>query len=164
MAFLQASLYRSPKTEAADGNLSAVACVILTFSAVYSACNTDSGKLVKGEGIMSLSRGFIHAGCPSVVMSLWSVNDGSTSDIMKRFYQNLSKGKSKDSALKQAKLDYLNSSKKAFQHPFYWAAFVQFGDTSELRGNAFFSLKKLAIGGVLLFVVFFFIQKIRKTN
>lgn len=52
---------------------------------VLSACNTGYGKLIRGEGIMSLARGFIYAGCPSIVMSLWPVDDQSTSTIMKDF-------------------------------------------------------------------------------
>ena len=99
---------------------------------VLSACNTGTGHLIRGEGIMSLSRGFIHAGCPSIVMSLWSVDDRSTSDMMFGLYQHLKNGLDKNHALKQAKLDFINQSKKAQQHPYYWAAFVQFGNTEKM--------------------------------
>jgi len=100
--------------------------------AVLSACNTGSGKLVKGEGVMSLARGFIHAGCPSVLMSLWSVDDCATSEIMLQFYQQLKEGKNKDAALRQAKLNYLSSTDRLHMHPYYWSAFVQVGDTKAL--------------------------------
>ena len=96
--------------------------------AVLSACNTGSGKLIKGEGLMSLSKGFINAGCPSTLMSLWSVDDCTTSDVMLRFYEKLKKGLAKDEALKQAKIDYLNAADSPHQHPYYWAAFVQMGN------------------------------------
>ena len=77
--------------------------------AVLSACNTGSGKLVKGEGVLSLARGFIHAGCPSVLMSLWSVDDCATSDIMHDFYLQLIEGKNKAEALRLAKVKYLKA-------------------------------------------------------
>ncbi|MFK8009414.1 MAG: CHAT domain-containing protein [Saprospiraceae bacterium] len=132
--------------------------------AVLSACNTGSGQLVKGEGVMSLSRGFIHAGCPSVVMSLWSVDDGSTSKIMELFYQNLRNGETKDQALRYAKLEYLRSSKKSFQHPYYWAAFVQFGDARPLCKEGFSFSKKIIIGGVLFLFALFLFQQFRKKS
>ncbi|MEM9820726.1 MAG: CHAT domain-containing tetratricopeptide repeat protein [Bacteroidota bacterium] len=100
--------------------------------AVLSACNTGTGQLVKGEGVMSLSRGFIHAGCPSVVMSLWPVDDRSTSNIMVQFYQYMKAGHAKNQALRQAKLDFLSTSRKVEQHPFYWAPFVQFGSVEQV--------------------------------
>jgi len=81
---------------------------------------------------MSLARGFIHAGCPSVLMSLWSVDDCATSEIMLQFYQQLKEGKNKDAALRQAKLNYLSSTDRLHMHPYYWSAFVQVGDTKAL--------------------------------
>ena len=63
--------------------------------AVLSACNTGSGKIIKGEGIISLARGFANAGCPSVVMSLWPVSDGATESLMNSFYEGLIKNEKK---------------------------------------------------------------------
>ncbi len=100
--------------------------------AVLSACNTGSGKLEKGEGVMSIAKGFIQAGVPSVITSLWSVDDCATSDIMIQFYKYLKKGQTKDEALRNAKLKYLQTADKAHAHPFYWGAFVQFGNTDSL--------------------------------
>lgn len=100
--------------------------------AVLSACNTGSGQLVKGDGVMSLSKGFIHAGCPSALVSLWSVDDYSTSEIMISFYKYLKKGQSKDKAIRNAKLEYLASADKVKRHPFYWAAFIHMGDSVPL--------------------------------
>ena len=57
--------------------------------AVLSACNTGFGKLVRGEGVLSLGRAFAYAGCPSIVMSLWPAQDKATADIMRYFYQGL---------------------------------------------------------------------------
>ncbi|MEO1627541.1 MAG: CHAT domain-containing protein [Bacteroidota bacterium] len=116
---------------------------------VLSACNTGSGKLIKGEGVLSLARGFITAGCASTVMSLWSVDDCATSEIMAAFYRQLKEGKPKDAALQEAKLDFLAGSSKAKQHPFYWAAFVQYGNNRPL-GHSQGGLNWLVLAGLLL--------------
>jgi len=100
--------------------------------AVLSACNTGIGKLKKGEGMMSLARGFLYAGCPSVIMSLWEVEDESGTKIMSSFYKNLKKGKSKDEALRLAKLNYLKNSNSRMAHPHYWMSFRCIGDNSPI--------------------------------
>jgi CHAT domain-containing protein len=94
---------------------------------VLSACQTGLGKLVRGEGIVGLSRAFMYAGAPSVLVSLWSVSDNSTAVLMDEFYRNLIKsGLYKTDALRKAQLSLL--SNEEFAHPFYWAPFVLFGD------------------------------------
>jgi CHAT domain-containing protein len=100
--------------------------------AVLSACETGSGKLQKGEGVMSLARGFIYAGCPSIVMTLWQVEDKSGVDIMKNFYSYLSKGKRKDVALQMAKLKHLESADPLMAHPHYWLGYVNIGNPEPL--------------------------------
>ncbi len=100
--------------------------------AVLSACNTGVGKLRKGEGMMSLARGFLYAGCPSIIMSLWEVEDKSGTHIMSSFYKNLKKGKTKDQALRLAKLEYLNQSNSRLAHPHYWMSFKSIGDNSQI--------------------------------
>lgn len=100
--------------------------------AVLSACNTGYGKLHRGEGIMSLARGFIYAGCPSIVMSLWPVDDRASALLMTDFYKGLSEGRSKDAALRAAKLEYLKTADAERANPFYWAGFVSIGDTRPL--------------------------------
>jgi CHAT domain-containing protein len=99
---------------------------------VLSACNTGYGKLVRGEGIMSLARGFMYAGCPSIVMSLWPVDDRSTSILMQNFYEGLKKGQSKDEALRQAKLDFLKNADEVKANPFYWSGMIFVGDMDPL--------------------------------
>jgi CHAT domain-containing protein len=100
--------------------------------AVLSACETGSGKLQKGEGVMSLARGFIYAGCPSIVMTLWQVEDKSGIEIMKNFYSYLSKGKRKDVALRMAKLKHLDTSDPLTSHPHYWLGYVNIGNPESL--------------------------------
>ena len=98
-----------------------------------SSCNTGTGVLKKGEGIMSLARGFVFAGVPSVVMTLWEVPDESGLKIMKAFYTYLSDGLSKDDAMRLAKLDQLNSANMIKSHPNFWSAYIVTGDTAVLN-------------------------------
>ncbi|MDP2113996.1 MAG: CHAT domain-containing protein, partial [Bacteroidota bacterium] len=121
--------------------------------AVLSACETGSGKLQKGEGVMSLARGFIYAGCPSIVMTLWQVEDKSGVNIMANFYSYLSKGKRKDVALRMAKLKHLESSDPLTAHPHYWLGYVNIGDSEPLyTSNDIYFVIFLFIA---IFVVFF---------
>jgi hypothetical protein len=82
---------------------------------------------------MSLARSFQYAGCPSLVVSLWPVDDLATSDLMTYYYSHLQKGLPKDRALQMAKLDFLENADPATSHPFYWAGFILIGDTSPLH-------------------------------
>ena len=100
--------------------------------AVLSACETGAGKLQKGEGVMSMARGFIFAGCPSIVMTLWQVEDKSGVQIMADFYNYLSKGKRKDVALRMAKLKHLENSDPLTAHPHFWLGYVNVGNTDPL--------------------------------
>lgn len=103
---------------------------------VLSACETGVGKVVRGEGIMSLARAFSYAGARSMVTSLWNINDQSGQELMAHFYEYLSDGLSKDEALRQAKLAYLDQAPdKARTHPRYWAAFVPMGNMEALTGG-----------------------------
>lgn len=94
---------------------------------VLSACQTGLGKDTKGEGLVGMTRGFMYAGARRVVVSLWSVNDASTSELMTRFYQPILKeGKNPIIALREAQLEMWKSGK--WQSPYYWAAFTVQGD------------------------------------
>ncbi|MEK6281813.1 MAG: CHAT domain-containing protein [Acidobacteriota bacterium] len=116
-----------PNRQSEDGLLSAYEIFNLKLKAdlvVLSACETGLGKEVKGEGLMSLMRAFIYAGTPSVVVSLWNVNDESAADLMIRFYRHLKTGRmSKSEALRQAELDTIRDN----GFPFFWAPFVLVG-------------------------------------
>lgn len=97
--------------------------------AVLTACKTGDGQLKNGEGVMSLSRAFIYAGCPSVVMGLWSLPDEQTAKLSELFFINLKNGMSKHKALQQAKLSYLQNPTYDFAaHPFYWGGLVVTGN------------------------------------
>lgn len=129
---------------------------IQTELAVLSACNTGFGQLKKGEGIMSLSRAFTWAGCPSVVMSQWSVPDAASGDIMVDFHRHLKEGQTKDEALRAAKLAYLENRELTPDrlHPFFWAGFVPLGDMSAMDlESAGFGWWFWAIGGLVLLLL-----------
>ena len=120
---------------------------------VLSACNTGSGQLRRGEGVMSLSRGFMQAGCPSVLISLWAVEDCTTATLMSQYYQGLKAGKTKDQALQDSKKHYLQNANKLTAHPFYWAPFIQFGaiEAMEFKKDwTFFHWALLALLGLFL--------------
>ena len=100
---------------------------------VLSACNTGNGKLYNGEGLMSLARSFILAGVPSVIETLWPVEDVAGSKIMGDFYKYLSYGVPKKAALRLAKLEYINSTSPSFVNPRFWAAYTLMGDDSPIK-------------------------------
>lgn len=76
--------------------------------------------------MVGLSRGFIYAGTPSLLATLWSVDDQSTYILMEHFYRNWLKGMSKPEALRQAQISLKNTPQ--YSHPYYWAAFEMIGD------------------------------------
>jgi CHAT domain-containing protein len=96
---------------------------------ILSACETGTGKLAKGEGLMSLARAFTYAGCPNIIGSLWKADDKSTAWIMNRFYSYYNDGTDAATALQKAKLDYVQSPEieKRFKSPNYWAHLVLTG-------------------------------------
>ncbi|MCT7948311.1 CHAT domain-containing protein [Ancylothrix sp. C2] len=94
---------------------------------VLSACETGLGENVKGEGLVGLTRGFMYAGAKRVVVSLWSVNDVATSELMAKFYQKmLQKKQNPATALREAQLEMWKSEN--WRSPYYWAAFTVQGD------------------------------------
>ena len=94
---------------------------------VLSACETALGKEIKGEGLIGLTRGFMYAGAPRVVASLWNVEDRATAELMKRFYEGMLKRQLKPAAaLREAQLAL--SRDKRWSAPYYWAAFILQGD------------------------------------
>ncbi len=102
---------------------------------VISACESGIGRKIGGEGLNGLSRGFMYAGAKRIVASLWKVNDASTSQLMKYFYQRLGLQKGLDfdrtrpaTALRAAQLEMMGQ--RIWRHPYYWAAFIVQGDTS----------------------------------
>jgi CHAT domain-containing protein/Flp pilus assembly protein TadD len=92
---------------------------------VLSACDT-AGKEVTGEGLMGLTRAFLYAGSPSVVVTLWKVSDSKSPELMLRFYENLERSGDRAESLRQAKIGMVRSG-GLFAHPYYWAPFILVG-------------------------------------
>ena len=96
---------------------------------MLSACETGLGKEKRGEGVMGLTRAFMYAGAPTVGVSLWSVADKSTADLMTDFYRRLfssTQGTTSSGALRGAQLAMISGKK--YSAPFFWAPFVLVGD------------------------------------
>ncbi|MGE0083099.1 MAG: CHAT domain-containing protein [Desulfococcaceae bacterium] len=94
-----------------------------------SACNTGRGKSVSGEGVMGLTRSFMYAGTPAVTVTLWSVESLSAKELNVGLFEKLKAGKNRAQALREIKLDMINGSfGEEWQHPYYWAPLVMFGD------------------------------------
>ena len=129
---------------------------------VLSGCNTTLGKLETGEGVMSLARGFFYSGTQSVVSSLWSIDDVSTSYIMNEFYQNLSERQTKSTALRNAKLNYLENHSLSEASPHYWASFILLGENDAII-NSSINWWLYSIILILLIFVFFYLIKKRRT-
>ena len=114
--------------EGGDGLLTAEEILNLKLNAdlvVLSACNTGRGRIT-GDGVIGLSRALISAGVPSVIVSLWSVPDAPTAELMTEFYQNLQKNPDKAQALRQAML----TTMKEHPNPKDWAAFTLIGEAN----------------------------------
>ncbi len=103
--------------------------------AVLSACQTGSGKLVRGEGVMSLARGFMYAGCKSVIQTLWKSHDWASAKLMNSFYANLSDNQDIDEALRNSKIEYLNNASELEAHPFFWSAYVLSGNYKSIKSK-----------------------------
>jgi CHAT domain-containing protein/tetratricopeptide (TPR) repeat protein len=103
----------------------------VTDLVVLSACQTQIGELSAGDEVVGLSRAFLHAGTPSVIASLWTVDDKATALLMEHLYTHLRDGMDKAEALQQAQLEV----REEYPHPYYWAAFVLTGDPGEVAGK-----------------------------
>ena len=125
---------------------------------VLNACETGAGTVFKGEGPMSLARGFLDAGSQSTLTNLWRVNHESNALIMKSFYENLSETQSPSQSLNAAKLNYLSNSEidEASAHPYYWSSAVLIGtDVSVVApgSTSFFTWMWIALGSTLILVL-----------
>lgn len=128
-----------------------------------SACESGIGDLKRGEGFISLARGFYFSGASSISSTLWKINDASSLNIMDAFYKNLSEGNNKNTALQQAQVSFIKSNNQnALSHPYYWSGFVISGNT-----NAIISSNNwiwYVLGSVGFLAVVFLILKRRNSN
>lgn len=94
---------------------------------VLSACDTGSGRLMSGEGVVGLSRAFFYAGASSLVVSLWQVSDRSTERLMTTLYEGLERGEDRAAALRRSQLALIDGGGRQAA-PFHWAPFVLLGE------------------------------------
>jgi CHAT domain-containing protein/tetratricopeptide (TPR) repeat protein len=131
---------------------------------VLSACKTAIGYWQEGEGIMSLARDFMYAGVPSILTTLWQINDQSSSQIIQGFYQEL-RSAPKHKALQIAKQDYLGQASAFGAHPYFWSGYILIGNTNRLDiGHPFYG-KLWYICGLSLFllVIVLFLRRVKRT-
>ncbi len=118
-----------------DGVLTALEAAGLnlwgTQLVVLSACDTGVGDVRSGEGVYGLRRALVLAGTESQVMTLWKVDDQSTSEIITEYYRRLLAGEARSEALRNVQLDFVR--RKTREHPFYWASFILNGDWRRIR-------------------------------
>ena len=135
---------------------------------VLSACETGLGKYQRGEGIISLARGFAYAGAKSTLTTLWSIDDETTKELMYQFYENIQQNLPKDEALHQAKIRFLEEQSNIKAHPFYWAPFILIGDVGPIAVGTGWSWWWLSIPVLLimgwLVKKWFYISEVSKTS
>ncbi|MEL6561770.1 MAG: CHAT domain-containing protein [Bacteroidota bacterium] len=116
-----------------------------------SACETNAGKNVTGEGIMSISRAFTNAGCKNIITSLWKAEDYVTSFLSKKFYQYLEEGHSPAKALQLSKIELLrDKSYSQFRSPNYWAHLIYIGNIREAENSYWWWYIPVGIVTILL--------------
>ncbi|WP_172435881.1 CHAT domain-containing protein [Sediminicola luteus] len=118
-----------------------------------SACSTEQGKQIQGEGASSLARAFFYSGTQALVSTHWQINDRSTAQIMKGFYGALAQGMPKDEALFNARTQFLSTHKfDGYAHPYFWAPFVLKGNRQPIKNEGLpdyfwkYALAGLALG------------------
>jgi CHAT domain-containing protein len=131
---------------------------------VLSACESGTGKLYEGEGVFSFSRGFAALGIPSCVSNLWSVNNEATYRLTELFYENMSEGLPFDIALQRAKLEFMQTSSKQQQLPFYWAGTVLSGkaNTIEIARNSPVRYAAFLVPVMIMAFSAFFVQSAKR--
>jgi len=104
-------------------NLHLQLCSIVTLS----ACQSGVSKIIQGDELIGLSRAFLYAGAPSMLVTLWQIDDETTQIFMETFYRCILQGDSKSLAMKTAQ-DHLNGINEIYAHPFFWGSFILIGD------------------------------------
>jgi CHAT domain-containing protein len=129
------ALSETPQDSTEDNFLYGAEIALLNAKAqlvVLSACETGTGKIVGGEGQLSLARYFLRAGVPSLIATRWQINDQATAMLIQNFYKELDKDQNIAQSLRQAQLSYLNDVEDLAAHPHFWAAFFNTGYTDQV--------------------------------
>lgn len=135
---------------------------------VMSACETGIGKQYKGEGAMSMARGFQYSGAKNLLFSLWEINDLSTSQIMQSFYEEYNNNKSGYISNHLSKINYLENDviTNAKKSPYYWSAFVFYGALTEpaINNALFYIFMGILIILIIVFLAFKLKNHARNTS
>jgi CHAT domain-containing protein len=148
--------YKLFTSEIMDLSLEPVKLVIL------SACETGAGELVKGEGLMSMTRAFSYAGCQNVIASLWKADDKSTAMISSQLHQYLGNDESPAEALRHATLDYINNDDVPLRQktPAYWAHLRLIGVFENEGTHHYWILITIVCVLISAIVIFYFSRKV----
>ncbi|WP_198037225.1 CHAT domain-containing protein [Maribacter hydrothermalis] len=123
-----------------------------------SGCESGIGELKRGEGFLSLARGFFYSGAASISSTLWKVNDNSSANLMGMFYENLADGKTKDASLRDAKLSFLQKNREnGLAHPYYWSGYIIQGNTQPLVTSS--KWQWYLYGGIIIVILIFLGRK-----
>jgi CHAT domain-containing protein len=132
---------------------------------ILNACNTGTGKLQVGEGIMSMARGFQFAGVPTLITTLWPIDDQSSSRVMEYFFQYLHNGMEQRDALTKARNSYIDKANKATGAPYFWAGQILIGDPGiiSIRRNTslWVLLISLILTGLVTTSIIVYYKKVR---
>lgn len=122
---------------------------------VLSSCQSGLGKAYEGEGIYSMARAFAYKGIPTLVSTLWPVHDEASATIMRDFYRLLDEDKSIDTALREAKLQYLEKAGSYLAHPAIWSSYVPVGkmDNVKIKRNQSIWIGLLTIATLVLLLI-----------
>lgn len=130
---------------------------------VLTACETGKPSYQPGEGMISLAHAFNYAGSESLLTSLWQIDEASSTEILKNFYQSIDAGKPKDVALHEAKLVYLKKAQGRMRQAEYWAGLVIMGNLEPIvvsNSNYFYLIVVVLFALLLLGIILF--RKFRK--
>ncbi len=147
-----------------DGYLTNYDLDTITINAslvVLNGCETGTGKIMEGEGIMSLSKSFIFSGSSSVLASAWKVDDKASEQIMRSFYNYLNQEVPKDKALQDAKLEYMSApfENDYRSHPYYWSSFRLIGSSDNISLTNKISYLIYILSPLLFILIFYFLKK-----
>jgi CHAT domain-containing protein/tetratricopeptide (TPR) repeat protein len=134
---------------------------------VLSACQTNAGRSLTGEGVYSLARGFSAAGIPAVAATQWVADNRAIYIISEKFNQLIAGGMNKDEALQKAKLSYIQNGEKGNILPYYWADLILIGNSDPIHFSTGYKTNWLLLTialAVLALLVFFLITKSKKNT
>lgn len=122
---------------------------------VLSACQTNVGEAILGEGVLGIARAFNLASCQNLILSSWVVDDKSSCDLMETFFENFNRTKNPAASLRDAKLNFISNSNESNTHPAYWAAFSYYGMPLNLVGDSFLSSTTMLVASMICLGMFF---------